>query len=161
MTRPLPTCERLREAFDYDSDTGKLTWRIKRANCAPGDAAGCPRDDGVLLVMLDYKLMKAHRLIWCWVFGEWPIEAIDHKDGDNQNNRIENLRDVSTETNAQNRRKSSGRTGVLGVSPSRGKFAAYISVNNRTIGLGRFDRVEQAAEAYTAAKRRLHAGCTI
>jgi hypothetical protein len=58
----------------------------------------------------------AHRVIFCLFYGRWPNFEIDHIDGDSNNNRIENLREVSSSGNSKNMGKmchnSSGVTGV-------------------------------------------------
>lgn len=64
------------------------------------------------------------------------------------------------------RRRSSHRdsaSALLGVawSKSSRKFRARIWSAGKEVHLGVFNTPEQAHEAYLAAKRRLHAGCTI
>ncbi len=89
--------------------------------------------------------------------------TIDHINGDKVDNRLENLRLVSHGENLQNIRKPmrNNTSGFLGVCRSGGKFMATISVNGKSLNLGSFDKPEAAHAAYVAAKRRLHACCTI
>lgn len=63
----------------------------------------------------------------------------------------------------QNRKRSqtNSKTGVLGVSPSYGRFRAAIEVDGKFKHIGRFDTVEEARVAHLRAKRRHHAGCTL
>lgn len=81
--------------------------------------------------------------------------VIDHRDGDGSNNRWSNLRRA---TQSQNLRNASigfqSRYGLpKGVTfdKARQKYVAQISVGNRNKHLGRFDTVEDAAEAYARA----------
>lgn len=82
---------------------------------------------------------------------------VDHLNGDRLDNRRCNLRVVTREVNAQNRRvgRNSG-TGVLGVTRDvrRGKFRAFISRGRKIVWLGRFATVEEAAAVADAARRR-------
>lgn len=58
----------------------------------------------------------AHRVIFCLLYGRWPTFEIDHIDGDPSNNRIENLREVSSSDNSKNmKRMGHNRSGVTGV----------------------------------------------
>ena len=41
----------------------------------------------------------AHRLAWFYVYGEWPVNELDHIDEDKENNAIDNLREA---THAEN-----------------------------------------------------------
>ena len=110
----------------------------------------------------------AHRLAWLFATGEWPKETIDHINGDRGDNRIANLRDVPRRINCENQRKarSVNRVGLLGVSRATGNrpgkpYTAFIGVRGKSVGLGYFPTAELAHEAYLAAKRRLHEGCSI
>jgi len=97
--------------------------------------------------------------------GSWPANAVDHKDGNPQNNRFDNLRDVSTAGNIQNQRRAHDRnkSGLLGVSRLKGggRWRARICTNGVNTLIGWYDTPEQAHEAYLDAKRKLHTTCTI
>jgi len=81
------------------------------------------------------------------------------------NNRISNLRDVTRNTNMQNQRgpRADNTSGFLGVSFYRrlDKWEAGIYVAGRRRHIGVFTTAEEASAAYLAAKRELHAGCTL
>jgi hypothetical protein len=82
---------------------------------------------------------------------------VDHVNGDRLDNRRANLRLATQRENSANTRKrSSNKSGVKGVvwDKARKKWAAYIKVNYRSIGLGRFDTIDAAAEAYATAARK-------
>lgn len=83
----------------------------------PGTKAGTLRKDGYILCSFQGKRYLAHRLVWFYHHGCWPIYFIDHIDGDRSNNRIENLRQATCAENLQNIKKSAANTsGVTGVS---------------------------------------------
>jgi len=94
--------------------------------------------------------------------GEWPSE-IDHINGDKSDNSYRNLREVSRGENMQNKRKAhrNNKTGFLGVAREAGKYRARIRVCGKNRSLGMYDTPQQAHQAYLAAKRELHEGCTI
>jgi hypothetical protein len=159
------TAERLRELLHYDPETGLFVWRVRSSSRAgPGDAAGRPDKRGYMWVGIDRRVRSVHRLAWLYVHGSWPLNEIDHIDGDKGNNRIENLRDVTRSTNQQNFRvaRRGTRSGLLGawMHPC-GRWTSQIVVDGQRRHLGLFDTPEQAHAAYLAAKRSHHAGCTI
>ena len=83
-------------------------------------------------------------------------EVVDHINGNTNDNRRCNLRTASRRENQGNMRMSSHNTsGYKGVGfrKDRGKFRAYISVNNKTKHLGYFFTPEEAARAYDTAAR--------
>ncbi len=120
----------------------------------------------IMYIGIDYKIYRAHRLAWLYVHGEMPSGKIDHKNGNPLDNRIENLRIASARMNAQNQRRAQpyNSTGVLGVGvdKARGCFKSEIRLpSGKRKFLGRFPSVELAHQAYIAAKRIYHEGCTI
>ena len=164
------TADRLRELVDFDPETGVFTQRIvyegQRARWKAGRVSGSiSKGTGYLTLRLDGKLYQAHRVAWMHHFGVWPQDHIDHINGQQTDNRIANLRDVSNAINRQNTRgpRCDSQTGMQGVSldKRRSKFFARIRVNGRTFHLGYFDDAASAHDAYLDAKRELHPGCTI
>lgn len=163
------TLARVREALDYDSETGALTWRIKvgRGRCVrrPRDAAGSLSAKGYTRICIDGVSYYGHRLAWLHMKGEWPSASIDHINGIKTDNRIANLRDVPHLVNCENQRraKSNNKCGVMGAEwfARTGRWRAQIGVGGRPRHLGYFDTAEEAHVAYVTAKRRLHAGCTL
>jgi hypothetical protein len=84
---------------------------------------------------------------------------IDHIDGDGLNNRRYNLR-VATcaQNNLNTRRRCNNKSGFKGVSwdRDRGKFRAYIKINNKQTHLGMFTSPEEAHAAYCLASQKYH-----
>lgn len=158
------SAEGVREIFQYDPETGRLTWAVDRCGrrVKAGDIAGHLRK-GRWELLLCGKSLRAHRVIWLYMTGEWPKHDIDHINGDASDNRWANLRDVETRVNVENQRRptAANSTGYLGVVPEGPRFRAQIKVRGRTYRLGTFDRAEDAHAAYVEAKRRMHEGCTL
>jgi len=155
------TAVRLRELLHYDPETGLFT------SLRSGRQVGfIVPPKGYLRVSVDGRQWLAHRLAWLYLHSEWPANQIDHINGVKTDNRAKNLRCVTPAQNMQNIMvaKSYNKTsGLLGVTRcnSGKKWIAQISVNNVTQRIGVYDDPQEAHQAYIAAKRRLHEGCTI
>ena len=88
--------KRLRELFDYNSDSGLFVRKITvSANATKGRIAGCPAKNGYLRIRIDGRYYYSHRLAWLYQFGEWPSEDLDHINGVRDDNLIANLRCAS------------------------------------------------------------------
>jgi hypothetical protein len=144
---------RLREALAYDPETGIFTWRVRASkNTHIGEVAGCPRPNaGYIRISLDGAMHYAHRLAWGYVYGAWPEGQIDHINGVRADNRISNLRSVSSSTNNHNlHKKPANSTGYTGVRKlPNGRYSATICHKH----LGVFDTPDQAHAAYLVAKQ--------
>lgn len=159
------TAARLREVLAYDALTGIFTWRYRKGYVPAGSDAGTRKETGYIDISIDRRLYKAHRLAWMYVYGQWPTQMIDHINGVRDDNRIANLRDVTCSVNCQNRRspRRNSKSPYLGITweKAKSKWAAQIRSEGKVILLGYFDDPAVAHTAYVAAKRQLHAGCTI
>ena len=154
--KPLPTAETLRQIFRYEPETGKVFWLS--GSMAGHEAGSISKSHGYIVVNALASQFLAHRLAWVLHYGEWPTHAIDHLNGCPTDNRIHNLRDCDQSTNIKNSRKRvNNRSGVTGVSWDRvnGKWHATIRSAYRTMNLGRFDKLEDAAKARADAEKRL------
>lgn len=160
MSAPI---RRLRELLNYDTATGLLTWRVSRGKAKAGSVVSTRDVRGYLVLGVDGKRYYAHRVAWALMSGDWPAEVIDHIDGDKANNRAANLRCVPISMNAQNRRRVAVRSKsqILGVRKYGARWRAVISISGSQKYLGTFDSAAEAQQAYLAAKRSWHAGCTI
>lgn len=161
------TPERLRALTHYDPETGRFVWRKTKGAAGAGKpVGGTHRVKGYGEAMVDGQGYATHRLAWFYVYGTWPVGVLDHINGDREDNRIANLRDVTQAENTQNQRRASrkkGPDGLLGAhyNKASGKWIAAICVNYRQIYLGAYATADEAHSSYLAAKRKLHAGCTI
>jgi len=153
ISRPL-TGSRLEEILDYDSETGIFSWKDRKfSRMSAGDKAGTLRN-GYRLIRIDDVAYSAHRLAWLWIHGTFPSSFIDHKNGNRDDNRIENLRLCTNSENLQNQRTDKNNSsGIKGVTWSNGrqKWVAQIRRNGRGRTIGFFDNKEDAAKAYSDA----------
>jgi hypothetical protein len=145
------TFERANELLRYDAMTGKLFWKVNRGGTAKaGDEAGCKWERKHLIyrkIAIDGKHYLAHRICWLLYYGNMPKYAIDHIDGNGLNNKIENMRDVSTSGNQRNQRMQSNNTsGVTGVfwHKQTEKWQALVRVNGKQKYLGLFTDITEA-----------------
>lgn len=151
------TQQRLMEVLHYDPTTGEWTWAAKlSARRVIGQIAGSISDEGYRLISVDSNPFRAHRLAWLYMTGEWPVEQIDHINGERGDNRWINLRAATEQQNKANTRVSSNcKSGVKGVywNRQRKKWQAKINPNRTQVHLGFFDDIDKAAEAYARAAK--------
>ena len=152
--------------ISYNPATGFFHWTNppnKASGIRPGDIAGYVMRNGYRRIGINGESFKAHRLAWLFTYGGWPEGQIDHINGNRDDNRIKNLRDVTHLINAQNRRiaNKNNSNGFLGVSATKGRFMATICIDSKKKYLGTFGTPEEAHAAYRAAKVANHEGCTL
>lgn len=152
--RPLPTPEELRQLLDYDPETGKLFWKERPLSLFPDARSGKiwnTRFAGKEALPVQYigyhaglifgSKVLGHRVVWAIHTGEWPVDEIDHINGDRTDNRIANLRAVSHRENCKNSKRpahnTSGQVGVVWCSRSH-RWLARIKAERKTLHLGAF-----------------------
>ena len=151
------TPDELKAALSYDALTGTFTRLTSAGGKQVGSVAGTVDAYGYLVITLNKKIYKAHRLAWMYTYGAWPSGDIDHINQDKQDNRIENLR-VSTP--AQNKLNISSYTNSssdkLGVcyDSVRGCYVAQFKPNGVSVLYKRCDTEEEASRLYTEAKKK-------
>lgn len=153
------TQSKLKEFLRYDPESGVFTWLYRTHNPPSigwgswngrfaGKEAGCINSEGYRTLTINGERYSAHRLVWLYVYGEWP-DQIDHANHQRDDNRITNLRNGTVRANNQNRTlRSDNSSGIVGVSfnKTRNKWHSYIYINGKSIHLGFFDGIEEAAE---------------
>ncbi len=148
---------RLRELLNYNPLTGEFRWAPSTNKRFRGKPAGSINNHGYHRIQIDKREYVAHRLAWLFVHGEWPIEEIDHVNGDRKDNRLENLRQATRAENQRNsanwRRSSAGLRGVQRVNK---KYHAHIQCDGKQSHIGSFASPEAAHAAYYAEASRLH-----
>lgn len=157
------TQKELKELISYDSNSGVFVWIKPNKNAKrvkAGDIAGGLNARGYLKIKINNKRYFAHRLAWLYEKGHFPVNVIDHIDGNPSNNKFNNLRDVPQLENTFNRKKhnKNNKSGVVGVTliKNSNKCVARIGINRKLINLGTYETLEDASRAYSDAKSILH-----
>lgn len=156
--------ERIINTFEYNPHTGEVTLKLPVHGpvSSVGSVVGSKSKDGYMNMKIGSRNYRQHRVIWLIKTGEWPKFSIDHINGIRDDNRWENLRDVTNAVNAQNTRKAYGETGYLGVSKAVcGGYRARLAVGGKVKHLGIHKTPEEAHQAYLEAKRKYHEGNTL
>jgi hypothetical protein len=135
------THEYLKEKFNYDPSTGILSNRVSGKQYTKLSNQGYAK---VCVLGTQYPV---HRIIWFWVYGDFPWNDIDHINRVRHDNRIENLRDVTPRQNSQNLPKHS----IYGCGVRKEKSGVYFataSIKSKSVNLGRYNTMKEAQAAY-------------
>lgn len=150
------TQDRLKNQLNYNPRTGDFTWQAARSGVKLGSTAGAYTLNGYRNIQIDCERVMSHQLAWLYVYGRWPDDQIDHINGIRDDNRIENLRDVTHTENMHNqKRPKNNRSGVVGVSWAGGrsdKWYATICVHRKFINLGHYEDFFEAVCARKSAE---------
>ena len=170
----LPTPDELRQLLTYDPDTGLFTWlprrlhlfdegprqevhqRIWNTRYANKPAFTGADKMGYLCGRCMHANVKAHRVAWAYVYGEWPQGDIDHINGNPADNRIANLRVVSHAENMRNMKMPvTNKSGEVGIwkDPLSNSYSVRIG---KRLHVGRWPTMEEAKAARHAAMKVLH-----
>lgn len=151
------TQRRLKEVLGYNPETGLFVWRVRLCTKVKiGSVAGCFDSKGYVIITIEDKPYKAHRLAWLYMEGAFPKHFIDHINSVPSDNRWINLREATwSESNAN--RKSTSKSGLKGVrqTPSD-RWLAQIRLDGKNKHLGIFATKEKAHEAYISAAKKRH-----
>jgi hypothetical protein len=152
---PNLTAERVRQALNYDPNTGIFTWADPgKTKMKIGAIAGGAHNGGYRVIGIDGHIVLAHRLAWLHIHGEWPTGEIDHINQNKQDNRIANLRVATRFQNGANRGANSNNAcGLRGVHWHRQskRWRASIRLNGKVTSLGLHTTKEAASAAYQRA----------
>jgi hypothetical protein len=151
-SKSLPSQETLLRLFRYDAQTGRLYHQSGAEAFTTADRRGYRHGS------VSGTNYQAHRVIWKMVHGVDP-DTIDHINGDQGDNRLDNLRDCSNAENSRNYRKPAGSSqyrGVCWVKRDRAWAARISDGQGGKVSLGNHTEELSAALAYDAAARKLH-----
>jgi len=159
----------IKSILNYDPDTGIFTWLPRPceffANIGTyktwnkrfsGVVAGFKRFDDYIMIAVNHKQYRAHRLAFIYMTGSAPLFDTDHINGIRDDNRWGNLRDVPRLENSKNMRlRGTNTSGTCGIHRHQGKWRARICVNGKTINIGCYDNYLVAVGKRKEAENRL------
>ena len=165
ITRLWPTLEDMKKVLFIDLDKQEVTNLLtgnKLKNCL--DKKKNKKVAKCYYRVYFWKNKKTyyislHRLFFYWHHGYLP-KLVDHKDTNPQNNKIENLRELTLKGNARNSNKKIRKncsSKYKGVSKEKNKWLARIKDldGKKDIRIGRFNEEDDAGQAYNDKIREL------
>lgn len=165
----------LKELLYYNPITGivlhkerRVKWFPREPDCRTWNTRNSGNCAGYKSTTLDQKTYKKislfgkvymlHRVIWMYSYGDWPKYQIDHVNGDSLDNRLLNLRDVTSAENSRNTKlHKNNKSGVNGVSWCRvmNKWRARIKFKGNEVLLGYFDNISDAKNVLLQEREKL------
>ena len=123
---------RIKKNYTYDAKSGRLT-SSRYGRTIRGKMHG---NKGYLAVNCQIGKkqihVRLHHAVWAVCKGRFPEQQIDHINGNKQDNRIENLREVSASENRMNMVypwKPNAKTGLPGVYRHRSGYQIKVASN--------------------------------
>lgn len=151
--------EQIVKILRYDPDTGDLVWLENMSTRArKGDVAGVVQCGKYRRVGIYGKYYMAHRLAWLISFKRWPNHQIDHINGIKDDNRLQNLREATSQQNNRNTLHAN-KSGKIGAAyrAATGKYIATIrDGEGKRRFLGIYETAEAASNAYIKASLDIH-----
>lgn len=128
----------------YNPDTGDFIGTTGKILTATSN--------GYRTVTYKGKTVKAHRMAWFIMTGQWPTKEIDHIDRDKLNNRWNNLRESTRSENNINRGvRADSKSGVKNIRFRDNKFYVEFKRNKVRYDLGCFNTLEEAQKELSLA----------
>jgi len=133
--------------FTYCKKTGLLTTPL-------GNTPKIKTNGYITFAVRDGKKryrLYVHQYAWFYVHNE-VVDYLDHKNCIRDDNRMKNLRSVTSQVNHFNNSVAKGYC----YDKSRNKWLATIKLNGKQKNLGRFNSEKEARNAYLKAKKTYH-----
>jgi len=151
------TQKEVKGLLNYNPETGQLRWRVARGRRSHGDVGGAVHSTGYRYIGINGKKYRAHIIIWLYMTGSFPVNQVDHSNGEKDDNWWSNLRAATHRENQWNKAMNSNNTtGYKGVYRSWNKFIARLQFDGKQYRLGSFPTAELAHEAYCKKAKELH-----
>lgn len=149
----------IKELLQYvsvDVASGIIVWSSPRKGISVGDSGGTMKD-GYCVIKFRKKYYRRHRIIFYVANGYLPA-VVDHKNGIEFGDGIDNLQEATQQENVRKQKKkrnsASGKRGVI-FDKRRNNYQARIVVDGKQIFLGSYDTPEKASEVYNEKAKEL------
>jgi len=159
------TADYVRSILDYDPATGIFRWKhrtdIRACDNARmiGKIAGSLDKKGYRRIIINRRNYAAHRLAWLYTTGEWPIDEVDHKNLNKDDNRFKEIREATSSDNGCNRQtRADSGTQLRGIYLDKryGGYVVKIQRHGKRIYLGTVSTAKEAIAVYATAAEKLH-----
>jgi hypothetical protein len=111
--------------------------------------------EGYVVIWIEGRFYRAHRLAHLYMTGEWPPSQIDHKECDRGDNRWEKIRQATVSQNRCNvKRRRDNTSGCKGVTWHAITETWRVRVNGKHFGL--YKKLEDAIARRKAVAEELH-----
>jgi len=151
--------ELLKELVDYNPDTGVFAWKKIRRGVSCNKKVGTVKPNGYIVVLINRKLYRLHRLAWLYMTGKWPDNEIDHINGNRADNRFCNIRQATKAENNWNKKvRKDSTTGIKNVLyyPNYQTYYVKITANNVSHSFGPFKTKDEAASVAKEKRIEIH-----
>lgn len=146
--------ELFKEFVRYEPQTGKLFWvKSPKRGIEKDSEVGSKNKRGYIETALNGNRITAHRLAWLLYYKSMPEKNIDHINGIIDDNRIENLRDISQRENCNNQIKHrKGHLQGSHLNKVKKRYSARMRCKGKKLHLGSFASEEEAHIMYLFCK---------
>lgn len=152
----MTTQKQLKSVLHYNPETGDFFWIKTLSHRAVAGRKAGSLVNGYYEISIYGKRNRSHRLAFVYMTGKMPKKMVDHINGIKTDNRWVNLRECDNSKNLGNmKRPKHNKSGVKGVywDSSRKKWHAQIQRKGKSISLGRYKTIDDAAKAYWKAAK--------
>jgi hypothetical protein len=151
------TFDRVDSLLRYEFLTGKFYWKISRGRTAKSGSEAGSYSEGYIVIKIDGKSYKAHRVAHLLMTGSWPDGEPDHENRIRHDNRWENIKDLvsdRSESMGNQGIRTDNSSGMKGVTWHKRiqKWQSRIGMG-KLIHLGIFDDPSLAGLTYDAAAK--------
>ena len=146
------TVEQLREALDYDVETGVFT---RRTGPKSGRRADRPHPSGYRVVTVHGRTWRAHVLAVVYMTGSTPRPGlmVDHRNGDKHDNSWTNLKVTNNSVNQHSRHLNAKQDAGVGLSVKNLTWQVKVFIGGvKHVRYGFADKAE--AVEYVVALRK-------
>ncbi len=152
--------ERLKRDYEYNPETGYFTFKSSRGGKRKGSKANSVMSYcGYIRITVGNVRYLAHRMAWLYVTGKLPVDQLDHINGNRQDNRFVNFREVTDQQNKFNKLKICTNTsGVKNVHWCKKTKTWNVTMmrSKKSMYFGSFSTIEEAKVVAEAVRERLY-----